>query len=151
PLRAVASRSSLGGFALRIGETTLDSQPHFRVSYRSRNPRHLSRRTIMAEEKAPSKVSGWIKALFTSVFGLVSGAALMDLTPLVNNVIKPGKPVPNFAQQASGLTVTFNNRSTGGTHGWWDFGDGSALEPYEPDKDTITHTYPRSGNYNVKL
>jgi len=105
----------------------------------------------MAEEKAPSKISGWIKALFTSVFGLVSGAALMYLTPLVNNVIKPGKPVPNFAQQASGLTVTFNNRSTGGTHGWWDFGDGSALEPYEPEKDTITHTYPRSGNYNVKL
>jgi len=105
----------------------------------------------MAEEKAPSKISGWIKALFTSVFGLVSGAALMYLTPLVNNVIKPGKPVPNFAQQASGLTVTFNNRSTGGTHGWWDFGDGAALEPYEPDKDTITHSYPRGGAYNVKL
>lgn len=105
----------------------------------------------MAEEKAPSKISGWIKALCTSVFGLVSGAALMYLTPLVNNVIKPGKPVPNFAQQVSGLTVTFNNRSTGGTHGWWDFGDGSALEPYEPEKDTITHTYPSRGPYNVKL
>jgi PKD repeat protein len=105
----------------------------------------------MAEEKATGKISGWIKALFTSLFGLVSGAALMYLTPLVNNVIKPGKPVPNFAQQASGLTVTFNNRSTGGTHGWWDFGDGSALEPYEPEKDTITHTYPRASDYNVKL
>lgn len=105
----------------------------------------------MAEEKPPSKISGWIKAVLTSVFGLVSGAALMYLTPLVNNVIKPGKPVPNFAQQISGLTVTFNNRSTGGTQGWWDFGDGTALEPFDPEVDTITHTYAQPGNYNVKL
>ena len=105
----------------------------------------------MAEEKAPSRISGWIKAALTSVFGLVSGAALMYLTPLVNNVIKPAKPVPNFAQQTSNLTVTFNNRSTGGTQGWWDFGDGSALEPYEPNKDAVTHTYTRPGTYTVKL
>lgn len=105
----------------------------------------------MADEKPASKASGWVKALGTSLFGLVSGAALMYLTPLVNNVIKPSKPVPNFAQQTSSLTVTFNNRSTGGTQGWWDFGDGSALEPFEPDKDVVTHTYPRPGTYNVKL
>ena len=105
----------------------------------------------MAEEKPPGKLSGWVKAVLTSIFGLVSGAALMYITPLVNNVIKPAKPVPNFAQSASGLTVTFNNRSTGGTQGWWDFGDGSALEPFEPGKDTLSHTYARSGTYNVKL
>ncbi|MCI0683450.1 MAG: PKD domain-containing protein [Gemmataceae bacterium] len=105
----------------------------------------------MADEKAASKIPGWLKAVGTSLFGLVSGAALMYLTPLVNNVIKPGKPLPNFAQQASNLTVTFNNRSTGGTQGWWDFGDGSALEPFEPDNDVIVHSYPRPGNYQVKL
>jgi len=105
----------------------------------------------MADEKPASKTPGWVKAVGTSLFGLVSGAALMYLTPLVNNVIKPGKPVPNFAQQTSSLTVTFNNRSTGGVQGWWDFGDGSALEPFEPNKDVVTHTYPRSGTYQVKL
>ena len=105
----------------------------------------------MADENSSGKIPGWIKAVLTSIFGLISGAVLMYLTPLVNNVIKPGKPVPNFAQQISGLTVTFNNRSTGATHGWWDFGDGAALEPYEPGKDTISHTYAQPGNYNVKL
>src|SRR5207248_7060795 len=106
---------------------------------------------VMADEKSASKISGWIKALVTSLFGIVSGAAIMYLTPLVNNVVKPAKPVPNFAQQANSLTVTFNNRSTGGSQGWWDFGDGAALEPFEPSKDAITHTYARPGNYNVKL
>lgn len=105
----------------------------------------------MADENPPSKLSGWIKAAITSVFGVLSGAALMYVTPLVNNVVKPAKPVPNFAQQTSSLTVTFSNRSTGGTQGWWDFGDGSALEPYEPAKDSITHTYAKPGTYNVKL
>ena len=105
----------------------------------------------MADEKPVSKTPGWVKAVGTSLLGLVSGAALMYLTPLVNNVIKPAKPVPNFAQQTSSLTVTFNNRSTGGVQGWWDFGDGSALEPFEPDKDVVAHTYPRAGTYQVRL
>jgi len=51
----------------------------------------------MAEEKARADFRLDQGAL-TSVFGLVSGAALMYLTPLVNNVIKPGKPAANFAQ-----------------------------------------------------
>lgn len=105
----------------------------------------------MAEEKASGKIAGWVKALFTSVLGIVSGAAIMYLTPLVNNVVKPAKPVANFSHQASGLTVTFNNRSTGGIQGWWDFGDGSALEPYEPGSDTIAHTYAKPSVYNVRL
>ena len=72
----------------------------------------------MAEEKPAGKLSGWVKAMLTSVLGIMSGAALMYLTPLVNNVIKPAKPVPNFAQQTNNLTVTFNNRSTGGRPGF---------------------------------
>jgi len=108
----------------------------------------------MAEEKSngvKSVVSGWVKALATSIVGLVSGAVLMYLTPLVNNAIKPAKPVANFAAQVDGLTVNFNNRSSGGAQGWWDFGDGTALEPFDPKIDIVKHTYPKPGPYSVKL
>ncbi len=96
-------------------------------------------------------ISGWIKAGITSVLGLVSGAVLMYGSSLVNNVIKPGKPVPNFSVQVTGSLVNFNNRSTSGTQGWWDFGDGSALEPYDPKISNVQHTYGKPGTYNVKL
>ena len=111
----------------------------------------------MSEEKeekpagVKGTLSGWIKALVTSVFGLVTGAIIMYLTPVVNNVIKPAKPVSNFATQVAGLTVQFNNRSTGGVQGWWDFGDGTALEPFDPKAESIKHVYPKAGTYQVKL
>ena len=108
----------------------------------------------MPEEKSDgikTVFSGWVKAVTTSVVGLVSGAVIMYLTPLVNSAIKPAKPVANFAAQVSGLTVNFNNRSTGATQGWWDFGDGTALEPFDPKSDLVKHTYARPGSYSVKL
>ena len=105
----------------------------------------------MASESAPSAIKGWIKGVVGSMFGLVGGAVLTYLTPLVENVVKPGKPVANFAYQAQGLNVTFNNRSTGAAQGWWDFGDGSALEAFDPAQDTLAHAYARPGNYTVKL
>src|SRR5438270_12860456 len=105
----------------------------------------------MAEEKAPSKIRGWIKAGLTSVTGLCSGAVLMYVSPLVTSTIKPAKPVANFSQHAQGLTVTFQNRATGASEGWWDFGDGSPLEPFSPAQDAIKHTYETFGTYNVKL
>jgi PKD repeat protein len=107
----------------------------------------------MAEEKegVKSAVKGWIKGLMGSIVGLASGAALMYLTPLVNNAIKPAKPVSNFAAQVVGLSVNFNNRSTGAVQGWWDFGDGSALEPFDPKVETIAHSYAKPGAYTVKL
>lgn len=103
----------------------------------------------MGEDK--EKNGGFFKSIMTSVIGLLSGAILMYLSPLVNNAIKPLKPVANFAYQADGLSVTFNNRSTGGVDGWWDFGDGSALEPYAANQPTLVHRYSRPGNYPVKL
>lgn len=107
----------------------------------------------MAEEKEGIKgtVKGWLKGVLGSIVGLASGAALMYLTPLVNNAIKPAKPVSNFAAQAAGLNVTFNNRSTGAVQGWWDFGDGSALEPFDPKLETVTHNFAKPGSYTVKL
>jgi PKD repeat protein len=99
----------------------------------------------------PGGIRGLIKAGVTSVCGLVSGAALMYLTPLVDSVIKPAKPIANFAAQVHGFNVTFNNRCTGATQGWWDFGDGSALEPFSPKQETMNHTYTNGGSYTVKL
>src|ERR1019366_7906694 len=96
-------------------------------------------------------LAGWIKAVITSIVGLVSGAMLVYLTPVVNNVIKPSKPLANFSTQVNGLTVNFNNRSAGGVQGWWDFGDGTALEPFDPKVNNISHTYAKPGPYNVKL
>src|SRR5262245_47377542 len=98
----------------------------------------------MAEEKAEgvvkSVVGGWIKAILTSMFGLVTGAVIMYLTPLVNSAIKPPKPIANFAAQVNGLSVNFNNRSEGAVKGWWDFGDGSALEPFDPKAENVKHS-----------
>lgn len=105
----------------------------------------------MADQASGNIVSGWLKAGITSVLGLVSGAALMSLTPLVHNAVKPAKPVANFAFQTQGLMVTFQNRSQGGNQGWWDFGDGSALEPFSSSQDTVVHTYHRPGVYPAKL
>src|SRR5687768_3290485 len=96
-------------------------------------------------------VSGWIKAGVTSIFGVCSGAVLMYVSPLVSNAIKPSKPIANFGPQVQGLTVAFQNRSTGGSTGTWDFGDGSLMEPFSPNQETVTHTYTHPGTYNVKL
>src|SRR5712664_2822296 len=108
----------------------------------------------MSDEKpegVKGTVGGGAKAVITSIVGLVSGAVIMYLTPVVNNAIKPAKPVANFATQATGLSVQFNNRSTGGTQGWWDFGDGTALEPFDPKLEIVNHAYSKPGTYNAKL
>lgn len=97
------------------------------------------------------KAKTWIKTIVGTLAGLFSGAVLMYLTPLIDRVIKPAKPVANFGYQAEGLTATFHNRSSGGSAGWWDFGDGSPLEPVAPHQDIVTHTYPRGGEFSAKL
>src|SRR3954447_14124612 len=100
---------------------------------------------------AGSIIGGWIKTLFASLFALVSGAVIMYASPLVDRFIKPAKPLANFEVQAEGLKVVFHNRSTGGLEGLWDFGDGTALEPFVPGQASITHTYAKPGQYTVKL
>jgi PKD repeat protein len=97
------------------------------------------------------KLAGWLKAAIGTAAGLFSGAAMMYLSPLIDKVVKPAKPVANFAVEHEGTTVTFQNRSTGTHGGWWDFGDGSALEPADPSQQTVTHTYANPGDYTAKL
>jgi hypothetical protein len=84
---------------------------------------------------------GWIKAVITGVLGLLSGAALMWLSPLVEKVVKPARPIANFGVQVDGLKATFVNQAEG-NEGWWDFGDGSPLQPFAPDQKTFT-LHPR--------
>jgi PKD domain len=97
------------------------------------------------------KKSGWFKAIAGTLVGLLSGAVVTYVTPLVDHLVKPGKPLANFNKDQQGLTVTFHNRSTGGSEGWWDFGDGSPLEPVSPSENAVTHTYAKPGIYTAKL
>lgn len=96
------------------------------------------------------KLRGWVKGLLGAVLGLLSGAGMMYLSVVVDMVVKPTKPVANFAVAAEGLTVTFQNHSSGES-GWWDFGDGTPLEPFDAGQQTVAHTYPKPGNYTAKL
>ncbi len=96
------------------------------------------------------RVSGWVKAAAGAVLGLLSGAGMMYVSVVVDKVVKPAKPVANFAVTADGMTVRCENRATGES-GWWDFGDGAPLEPFDPNQPAVEHTYPKPGNYSVKL
>jgi PKD repeat protein len=98
-----------------------------------------------------SNITGWIKTVGTSLAGALSGAVLMYASTVVDMVIKPAKPIANFQCQADGLKVTMQNKSTGGHEGWWDFGDGSALEAFVPTDAAITHAYAKPASYAVKL
>lgn len=104
-----------------------------------------------ASAKVGGAIGNWIKTMLASLLALVSGAVLMYASPLVDRVIKPAPPKANFECQIDGLKVTFHNRSTGGIEGFWDFGDGSALEPFTPGQETLVHTYAKVGQYTAKL
>ena len=95
-------------------------------------------------------VAGWVKGLIGMVFGVGSGVFVLNGTALVNQVVKPTLPVANFAVSTDGLTVTCQNHATGDS-GWWDFGDGSTLDPFDAGQQAQTHTYAKAGTYSVKL
>ncbi len=105
----------------------------------------------MSEGKPEAKKSGWFKAILGAIGGVLSGAAVMWVSPWVDKVVKPAKPIANFAVEHTGLTVTFRNHSVGGSEGRWDFGDGSPLEFIKPDEPAVKHSYPRTGTYQAKL
>ncbi|WP_295666817.1 PKD domain-containing protein, partial [uncultured Mucilaginibacter sp.] len=49
------------------------------------------------------------------------------------------------------LAVTFNNRSTGASNYFWNFGDGSSTTSGIPSINPAPHTYLQNGNYRVVL
>jgi hypothetical protein len=105
----------------------------------------------MSDKAEAGKKGGWFKAILGTIAGLFSGAFVMYLTPVIDKVVKPSKPVANFAVELQDFTATFHNRSTGASQGWWDFGDGSPLEPLNPQQEVVTHTYANPGIYTAKL
>jgi PKD repeat protein len=107
---------------------------------------------FMAEkEEAPPAKGGWLKGILGAAGGMLSGVVVMYLTPWVDKVAKPPVPVANFSVDYDGRTVHFHDKSQPGGDGWWDFGDGSPLVPVSADTTFLSHTYPRPGDYTVKL
>ena len=78
------------------------------------------------------------------IVGVLSGGIVMYVSPVVDKAIKPQKPIANFSIETNDLQVTFKNLSVGGD-GFWDFGDGSALEPATKQTEIVTHTYAKAG------
>lgn len=103
-----------------------------------------------APAPAPAKKHSFFKTVMVWMLGLGGGAFGTYSTAVFDKIIKPPLPVANFAVSADGLTITFLNHAAGNT-GWWDYGDGTPLEPFNPDQPTIAHTYAKPGAYAVKL
>lgn len=105
----------------------------------------------MSEVKTTSRLKGMVKVVFGSFLGLCTGAVMMYANAIFDKVVKPPKPVANFTiGEIDGLTVTFKSMASGQS-GWWDFGDGTALEQYDPEKPLVSHSYSKPGNYRVAL
>lgn len=95
------------------------------------------------------KKRGILKTILIWTLGLGGGAFGTYSAAVFDKLVKPPLPVANFAISADGLTVTCQNHATGDT-GWWDFGDGTPLEPFSTEP-AVNHTYAKPGNYSVKL
>ncbi len=102
-----------------------------------------------AETSSPPKKS-FVKVVMGGFLGLCTGAVAVYSNAVFDRVIKPSKPVANFSVTADGLSVTCHNLATGQS-GWWDFGDGSPLEPFDPNLEKVSHTYQKPGSFKVSL
>lgn len=99
----------------------------------------------------PSKLGRLLKPIFGGGVAMVTGAVAMYSQTAFDQLVKPSKPLANFTVAGTdGLKATFDNKAVGQS-GWWDFGDGTALEPFEVDKPTAEHVYPKPGKYSAKL
>lgn len=103
-----------------------------------------------AAPAAPAPKKGIVKLALGGGLGIATGAIGMYFNAAVNTIIKPAKPLANFVATGEGLTVTCENRASGQS-GYWDFGDGSALEPFDPAAQVVKHSYAKPGSYSVKL
>jgi PKD repeat protein len=110
----------------------------------------MSAATAPAPAAPAKKGFGLFKAALGGGLGLATGVIGVYATAIVDKVAKPAKPVANFAVSVDGLTVTAQNRASGES-GWWDFGDGSPLEPFDPNQPEVPHAYVKPGSYAVKL
>jgi PKD repeat protein len=96
-------------------------------------------------------IASAVKLVLGGAAGLVTGGIAVYSHAIFDQVVKPTKPVADFAIAGTeGLTVTCDSHATGDS-GWWDFGDGTHLEPFDPAKPAVTHTYPKPATYSIKL
>jgi hypothetical protein len=140
---------------LSSGSDAVLKKPIFPILRRTailRDPSYCARRaSAVSEEKKPSRIKGMFKVVVGSFLGLCTGAIMMYANAIFDKVVKPPKPVANFSVgEVDGLTVSLQSMASGQS-GWWDFGDGSPLEAYEPDKPLVSHTYAKPGSYRVSL
>ncbi len=103
----------------------------------------------MAEASAGPK-NNFLKVIFGSFMGLCMGAVGVYFNAVFDRVVKPSKPMANFGVSVEDMTLTCTNKSSGQS-GWWDFGDSSPLEPFNPDEPATTHIYQKPGAYTVNL
>jgi len=104
----------------------------------------------MGAETGSSPKKSFVKVVMGGFLGLCTGAVAVYSNAIFDRVIKPSKPVANFSVTADGLVVTCHNLATGQS-GWWDFGDGSPLEPFDPNVEKVAHTYQKPGAFKVNL
>ena len=102
-----------------------------------------------AAPAAAPKKSGLIKTILIGALGLATGTVATYATAIFDRIVKP-LPVANFAISADGLAITCQNHATG-DNGWWDFGDGTNLEPFDSEQPAVNHAYAKPGSYSVKL
>lgn len=88
----------------------------------------------------PSGLSGPVAITYS-----VTNSGCSDFKTNSINVFN-GAPVAAFTSSAAGLTVYFDNNSTGGSTYSWNFGDGNSSTAENP-----IHTYAAAGFYNVSL
>ncbi len=98
---------------------------------------------------APAKKS-LVKIVIGSALGLGTGVGAMYFNAAFDKLVKPAKPLANFQVTSDVLTVTCENRASGQS-GYWDFGDGTALESFDPNAQTVQHVYAKPGKYDVRL
>jgi hypothetical protein len=85
--------------------------------------------------------------LTVSKAGGGSSSSSKQVTVTAPPVPAPPKPTAGFTSQASGLTVTFADVSSGTPTTWsWEFGDGT----FGSDRNPV-HSYAQAGTYTVKL
>jgi PKD repeat protein len=77
---------------------------------------------------------------------VVTNAQGSDTEVQTSSITIAVAPTAGFTVSGSGLTIDFNNTSTGGSSYEWDFGDGNTSTVANP-----SHTYLSAGEYEVEL
>lgn len=109
----------------------------------SGNPVQLVRTTLAGGTATTQFFAGQTKG--TANILAQAGTAVGQLNLPIVEAAAP--PVADFAFEASGLSVLFEDASTGTPTAWsWDFGDGKVSTAQSP-----FHTYSAAGSYAVSL